>query len=186
MKKLLFIAIAVVAVVGLAACHEDDDKYASNWEKFAEWRATNTAWVASQQTRTNADGTPFYQVVTPSWYNGAFVLVHVFGEPHTENLRPLSTSTVDVIYQGFNCEGERFDSSLTQTAYGPGVARFALNEVIDGWTAAFEALHVGDSAEIVCPYNMAYGEMYMSELIKPYSALRFNVRLVDIYGYEKK
>ncbi len=186
MKKLLFFAIAAMAIIGISACHDDDDRYASTWEKYADWRAKNTAWIASLQTRTNDDGSSFYKVVTPSWYDGAFVLVHVFGEPNTDKLRPLSTSTVDVIYQGFNCEGERFDSSLTQTAYGPGVARFALNGVISGWTAAFETLHVGDSAEIVCPYNMAYGENYMSDLIKPYSALRFNVRLVDIYAYEKK
>ncbi len=174
-----------MAIAGICSCDDDDDQYATTWEKYADWRATNTAWIASLQTRTNADGTPYYKVVTPSWYDGAYVLVHVFGESNTENLRPLSTSTIDVIYQGFNCEGERFDSSLSQKTYGPGVARFALNGVIDGWTAAFETLYVGDSAEIVCPYNMAYGEMYMSEQIKPYSALRFNVRLVDIYAYEK-
>ncbi len=33
---------------------------------------------------------------------------------------------------------------------------------------------------------MAYGENLVSNMIKPYSALRFNVRLVDIYAYEKK
>ena len=46
-------------------------------------------------------------------------------------------------------------------------------------------MYVGDSAEIICPYNMAYGESYVSSLIQPYSALRFNVRLVDVYAYEK-
>lgn len=184
MKKILYFAFAAAALAFGASC--TDDEYKSTWEEYADWRETNTSWLAQQQARTNADGTPYYELVTPSWYSGAYVLVHKFGESNTANLRPLSSSTIDVIYQGFNCEGERFDSSLTQTAYGPGVARFALNSVIDGWTAAFETLYVGDSAEIICPYNMAYNESYVNEYIKPYSALRFNVRLVDIYAYEKQ
>lgn len=185
MKKILFYALAAAAACMGAACTDDDAK--TTWEEYADWREANIAWLEQLHSRTNEDGTPFYEVVTPSWYSGAYVLVHRFGEPNTDNLKPLSTSTVDVIYQGFNYQGERFDSSLTQTAYGrPGVARFALNGVIDGWTAAFETMHVGDSAEIICPYNMAYGETYMSSMIQPYSALRFNVRLVDIYAYEKK
>jgi len=184
MKKIVFFALGLLALAAGVSCADDDAK--STWEEYADWRQANISWLEQQQARTNADGSPYYEVITPSWYSSAYVLLHRFGGSNTENLRPLSTSTVDVIYQGFNCEGERFDSSLTMTAYGPAVARFKLNEVIDGWTAAFETMHVGDSAEIICPYNMAYGEGYVSELIKPYSALRFNVRLVDIYAYEKK
>lgn len=184
MKKILFFAFAAAALAfGASSCADDD--YTTTWEQYADWRNTNTKWLEEQQARTNPDGTPYYEVITPSWYDGTYVLVHRFGTPNTQNLRPLSTSTIDVIYQGFNCEGERFDSSLNQTVYGPAIMRFKLNEVIDGWTAAFETLHVGDSAEIICPYAMAYGESYLSDLIKPYSALRFNVRLVDIYAYEK-
>ena len=184
MKKILYIVAAVIALGAVAAC-TDDDNNKTTWEQYADWRQTNITWLEQQQARTNPDGTPYYEVVTPSWYSGASVLMHRFGESNKNNLRPLSTSTIDVIYQGFNCEGERFDSSLSQTVYGPAIMRFKLNEVIDGWTAAFETMYVGDSAEIICPYNMAYGESYVSSLIQPYSALRFNVRLVDVYAYEK-
>lgn len=184
MKKILYIVVAAIALGIGASCADDDTK--TTWEQYADWRQTNISWLEQQQARTNPDGTPYYEVVTPSWYSGSYVLMHRVGESNAQNLRPLSSSTVDVIYQGFNCEGERFDSSLNQTVYGPAIMRFKLNEVIDGWTAALETMHVGDSAEIICPYNMAYGEGYVSSLILPYSALRFNVRLVDIYAYEKK
>lgn len=183
MNKLLYIFFLAMAAVAVS-CHEDE--YKDTWDTYADWRNDNIAWLAQQQARTNPDGTPYYETVIPNWYKGSYVLVHRFGPTHTENLTPLSTSTIDVIYVGRNFEGERFDSSTTTTAYGrPGVTRFQLNAVIKGWTAAFETLHVGDSAEIICPYNMAYGESYVSDLIKPFSALRFNVRLVDIYAYEK-
>lgn len=187
MKKILIFAIGVAAMLAAASCREDEAK--TTWEEYADWRQTNITWLEQQQARKNPDGTPYYEVVTSSWYSGAYVLLHRFDTPNTDNRPdwpPLSTSTIDVIYQGFNCEGERFDSSLSQTVYGPGIMRFKLNEVIKGWTAAFETMNVGDSAEILCPYNMAYGETYVNSLIKPYSALRFNVRLVDIYAYEKK
>lgn len=184
MKKLLYAAIAIVAAVAATACQDDDVK--STWEEYADWRKTNISWLEELQARKDANGQPYYEVITPSWYTNSYVLLHRFGASNTGNLMPKSNSTIDVIYQGFNCEGERFDSSLTQTTYGPGIARFNLNEVIDGWTAAFETMHVGDSAEIICPYNMAYGEGLVSSLILPYSALRFNVRLVNIYGYEKQ
>lgn len=183
MKKLLYIA---AAIIGIAATACADDDYKDTWTTYADWRNDNNAWLEQQQARKNPDGTPYYEVVIPSWYKGAYVLVHRFGPSNTQNLKPLSNSTVDVIYNGYNFQGERFDSSATVNAYGrPGVQRFKLNAVIDGWTAAFETMHVGDSAEIICPPNMAYGESAVSDLIKPYSALRFNVRLVDIYAYEK-
>lgn len=186
MKKLLILAVALLGIA-VASTSCKDDEYKDVWTTYADWRNDNNAWLAEQQARKNPDGTPFYEVIIPSWYSGAYVLVHRFGPSNTQNLKPLSTSTIDVIYEGYNFQGERFDSSKTVTAYGrPGVQRFQLNGVIDGWTAAFETMHVGDSAEIICPSNMAYGEGAVSNLIKPYSALRFNVRLVDIYAYEKK
>ena len=46
-------------------------------------------------------------------------------------------------------------------------------------------MHVGDTAEIIVPYNVAYGVSYTGTIL-PYSSLRFNLRLDDIYKYEAK
>lgn len=183
-KFILFTAAAVAIASAFTSCADDDTK--STWEEYADWRQTNITWLEQQQARTNADGTKYYEVVSPSWYVGSYVLVHRVGESNTDNLRPLSSSVVEVIYQGFNCEGERFDSSLAATPGAAVTRNFKLNEVIDGWTAALETMHVGDSAEIICPYQMAYGASAVGSLIQPYSALRFNIRLVDIPAYEVK
>ena len=57
--------------------------------------------------------------------------------------------------------------------------------MIQGWTVALEDMRVGDSCEVVIPYTMAYGAQ-SSGLIKPYSALKFHIKLVDIPFYQIK
>lgn len=187
MKKLLaLISFSAVLSVVFTSCNDDDEKY--DLKDYQEWRDQNDKWVLEMQLRKNPDGTPYYQTVTPVWNPSAYILMHFFND-RTEtagNLVPLYTSTVDVRYIGHNCEDEPFDSSYNVNTYGqPGVARFACNGVISGWTIALENMHVGDSAEIIVPYNVAYGTSYTGSLL-PYSSLRFNMRLVDIYKYEAK
>ena len=41
-------------------------------------------------------------------------------------------------------------------------------------------MHVGDSVEIILPYNQAYGSSTPNDLIPPYSTLQFTMRLHDI------
>ena len=49
-------------------------------------------------------------------------------------------------------------------------------------------MHVGDSAQIVIPYQQAYGSTGSMRngiyVIKPFSTLVFNLKLVDIPYYE--
>lgn len=176
--------IAILAVaLGTSSCDNDEK---TTWEEYAQWRESNEAWLKEQQALKNPDGTPYYKVIVPDWNPGSFVLIHYFNDrSETEgNLTPLYTSTVDVRYQGFTCEDERFDSSNLVNRYGKlGVARFACNGVIEGWSVALENMRVGDTAEIIVPYEAAYGATYTSSLL-PYSSLRFNLRLEDIYRYE--
>ena len=185
MKKIipLFVLLMAVAIV-LPACSDDDDNdYATIYK---DWNEQNAAWLAQKKELKNPDGTPYYQVIVPSWYPSGYVLIHYFNDrSETEgNLSPLYTSVVDVIYHGYDYEDVPFDSSMTQNAYGrPGVERFRCNGTIYGWTAALEEMRVGDTAEVIIPYEMAYGVTGTTG-IKPYSNLRFNLRLYDIYRYE--
>lgn len=184
MKRLpAYLLIISLSLACLSACVEsENDKYQGT---YASWAEKNQTWLSEMQQRTNADGTPYYQTIVPAWNPGSFVLIHYFNDTReTEgNLSPLSTSTIDARYIGRYWNDVAFDSSTNQTAYGPGIFRVRLDEVITGWTAAFETMHVGDTAEIIIPYAMAYGTSSTS--ILPYSNLRFNVRLVDIPYYEK-
>lgn len=183
MKKILPVLIAAAVAAGFSACSDDDSIDLSD---YSDWRDKNDAWVAEMMAKKNTDGTPYYTSIVPAWNPGAYVLIHFFNDraETAGNLSPLYTSVVDVFYEGYDCEGNLFDSSEGVTTYGiPGTQRFACNGTIQGWSIALEQMHVGDTCEIIVPYQMAYGTTVKSA-IKPYSSLRFNIRLTDIYRYE--
>lgn len=183
MKKILPVLMAAAVAAGFSACSDDDSIDLSD---YSDWRDKNDAWVAEMMAKKNTDGTPYYTSIVPAWNPGAYVLIHFFNDraETAGNLSPLYTSVVDVFYEGYDCEGNLFDSSEGVTTYGiPGTQRFACNGTIQGWSIALEQMHVGDTCEIIVPYQMAYGTTVTSS-IKPYSSLRFNIRLTDIYRYE--
>ena len=183
MKKFAIFILAVVAAgCFFAGCKDDDD----NTKALREWRDANNKWLAEMQARTNADGTPYYQVVVPKWDPSSFVLMHYFNERTTDQLalKPLYTSTVDVRYHLSLYNGVACDSLSNLTDYGPGIYRAQLNDLIDGWAASVCEMNVGDTAEVIIPYALGYGTAG-SGSIPAFSNLRFNIRLSDIYLYEK-
>lgn len=184
-KIIAFAAMGAVVSSALTACNDDDDNNI-DLGKYQEWRAENDQWLAELQSKTNEDGTPYYETVVPAWNPGGFILMHFFNDRSETagNLVPLYTSVVDVIYEGYDLNGDMFDSSKSTNIYGrTGVQRFACNNTIQGWSIAMENMHVGDTCEIVVPYQVAYGSSVTGSLM-PYSTLRFNLRLYDIYKYE--
>ncbi len=182
MKKIILILTA--ALVLTAACDSDGER--TTWEKYSDWRELNNAWLEDMRTLTNEDGSPVYTVVRPDWNPEAMVLMRFINDP-TENagkLSPIYTSTIDVRYELHLCDSTAVDSSTNLTAYGtPGVFRSQLSALVQGWAVALPKMHCGDTAEIIIPYGLAYGTTSNGN-IKPYSNLRFNVRLVDIPYYE--
>ena len=95
----------------LSACKLDPVR--DVWEYYEDWRNENNAWLAQQEARTNADGTPYYQKVVPEFDRNAYVLIHYFTDRSaTEgNLSPLISSTVDVKYKLLTCRGVGVDST---------------------------------------------------------------------------
>ena len=90
---------------------------------------------------------------------------------------PTSTDKVQVNYTGKLIDGTEFDSSKK---HGDKPATFRADQVIKGWTEALTKMPVGSKWEIYVPYNLAYGERGAGAMIKPYSALVFDVELVGI------
>lgn len=185
MKKLPLLFIFAFASIIVVSCSPGED---SAWDEYEDWRITNETWFAEQQNRTDADGSKYYTALVPAWDTSQCVLIHYFNDRKlTEgNLSPLYTSTVDVKYKGSLYNDVPFDSSYTNTAaYGDSLYRTQCNQVIQGWTVALEDMRVGDSCEVIIPYSLAYGAQN-SGLIKPYSALKFHIKLVDIPFYQIK
>ncbi len=90
--------------------------------------------------------------------------------------KPTAASTVRTHYHGTFINGDVFDSS-----YDRGQpAEFPVGGVIAGWTEALQLMSVGAKWRLYIPYNLAYGERGSHGAIPPYSALVFDVELLDI------
>lgn len=177
------ISLLILAATFLPSCSDDDNDTAT---VYAEWREANDAWLLEQQMRTDDAGNLYFKQVVPQWDPSAYVLIHYFNDrTETEgNLSPMLTSSIDTRYYVTYYDGTPLDSSYRMTTYGPGIFRTQLDEVITGWTIAFEDMRVGDTAEVIIPYQQAYG-VSTSSNVPPYTNLKYNVKLVDIVAYEK-
>ncbi|MBQ7449018.1 MAG: FKBP-type peptidyl-prolyl cis-trans isomerase [Paludibacteraceae bacterium] len=91
-------------------------------------------------------------------------------------LKPTAENKVKVHYTGTLIDGTVFDSSVERGE----PAEFRLNQVIPGWTEGLQLMPVGSKFKFYLPYNLAYGERGAGQKIPPYSALIFEVELLDI------
>ena len=91
---------------------------------------------------------------------------------------PKATETVKVKYEGRLVDGTVFDAS---SRHGDQPVSFRANQVIKGWTEALTLMPVGSKWTLYIPYELAYGEREQGQ-IKPFSALIFDVELIDIEG----
>ncbi|NHB92213.1 peptidylprolyl isomerase [Photorhabdus cinerea] len=89
---------------------------------------------------------------------------------------PAHTDHVRVHYTGRLIDGTVFDSSIQRGE----PAEFPVNGVIAGWIEALTLMPVGSKWELYIPHNLAYGENGAGASIPPYSALIFEVELLDI------
>ncbi|WP_036770475.1 peptidylprolyl isomerase [Photorhabdus australis] len=89
---------------------------------------------------------------------------------------PAHTDHVRVHYTGRLIDGTVFDSSVQRGE----PAEFPVNGVIAGWIEALTLMPVGSKWELYIPHDLAYGERGAGASIPPYSALIFEVELLDI------
>lgn len=92
--------------------------------------------------------------------------------------KPTAKSRVKTHYHGTLIDGTVFDSSVQR---GQPID-FPVNGVIAGWTEALQLMPVGSKWRLYIPHNLAYGERGAGPTIAPYSALIFEVELLEIVG----
>jgi len=174
MKRLTAILITAIAITAMVSCNNKSEKKESdNTSKKQEYplakkninlniKAEGEKFLAENAKRegvkTTASGLQ-YEVITEG-----------------EGEKPSATSTVKVNYKGTLINGTVFDSSYDR---GEPI-EFPLNGVIAGWTEGLQLMSVGSKYKLYIPYQLAYGERGGGEMIKPYSALIFEVELLDI------
>ena len=90
--------------------------------------------------------------------------------------KPKATDQVICHYEGFLIDGTVFDSSYQRGE----PATFPLNQVITGWTEGLQLMEEGAKYRFFIPYRLGYGEGGAGTLIPPFSALIFDVELIEV------
>lgn len=90
--------------------------------------------------------------------------------------KPTAEDRVKVHYTGTLLDGTKFDSSLDRGE----PAEFGVSQVIEGWKEGLQIMPVGSKYTFWIPSDLAYGERGAGQDIKPNSALKFEVELLEI------
>lgn len=90
--------------------------------------------------------------------------------------KPTVASKVKVHYHGTLIDGTVFDSSVDRGT----PSEFGITQVIKGWTEGLQLMPVGSKYKFFIPQDLAYGFQQRGEKIKPFSALVFEVELLEI------
>ena len=192
-NKFWFISLLFALAFGFASCAEDtpvEDPYA-NWAErndqyldsivsVARNHPAGENWEIYKNYKINSSN-PGSGLISPdrlTKYDSVYVKVFTKGD----GIIPMSTDTVEVAYQGFLINGERFDGTY-EGKFDPEVndnfVKFNAGHVIDGWTTALLYMPVGTFAELYIPYKMAYKEAG-DRGIPGYSTLKFEIFLNDV------
>jgi FKBP-type peptidyl-prolyl cis-trans isomerase FkpA len=89
---------------------------------------------------------------------------------------PKATDTVKVHYRGTLTNGTEFDSSYKRNE----PTTFPLNGVIKCWTEGVQRMKVGGKSVLVCPSDIAYGNMGHPPAIPGGATLNFEIELLEI------
>ena len=179
MKKFPIIALIAAFILAMSSCLKNKEDKATEL-----WRVHNEEWIDSLAQLKNPDGTAVYTRVNAKDDAAAFVLMRYLNDRNKTlgNLSPYPTSTVHIKYIGRNCYNEAFDSSYSSTDPADSVVAFVPSGLVTGFSIALQDMRVGDSCRVAIPWLYAYGSSGMGD-IPAYSALQFDIKLVDIAHY---
>jgi FKBP-type peptidyl-prolyl cis-trans isomerase FklB len=90
--------------------------------------------------------------------------------------KPKATDQVKCHYEGFLIDGTVFDSSVQRGE----PATFGLDQVITGWTEGLQLMQEGAKYRFFIHYRLGYGERGAGASIPPFSALIFDVELIEV------
>lgn len=192
-RHIISLLALLVAVLSLTACSEEDNTK----EEYPDWQANNEKYFddlynqARQKAAAGDDTWKTYsawtldgEVSTASYDH---IVVHVLKQSD-QTVSPYLTDTVRVHYKGQMLPstsyptGYVFDQSYRGT-FNAATAiptKFAIADLVSGFTTALLHMHLGDVWEVYIPYQLGYGEEDQGA-IPAYSTLKFEVNLVGIY-----
>jgi len=105
-------------------------------------------------------------------------LIYMDLQPGT-GASPKASDSVKVNYRGTLIDGTEFDSSYKRNQ----PAQFPLSGVIRCWTEGVQKMKVGGKARLVCPSDIAYGDVGHPPSIPGGATLVFEIELLEIGGH---
>lgn len=91
--------------------------------------------------------------------------------------RPDISSTIEVHYEGFTLDDEKFDSSYDRQE----TAIFPLANLIRGWVIGLQLIEEGGAITLIIPSEYAYGNSPPpGDIIGRDEVLLFNLELIDV------
>jgi len=131
-------------------------------KKHGAYKKSNEAFLAENKTKAGVNTTP----------SGLQYMVLKEGKGES----PTKASKVKVHYHGTLTDGTVFDSSVDRGT----PSEFGVGQVIKGWTEGLQLMNVGSKYKFFIPQELAYGAQKRGPKIKPFSALVFEVELLEI------
>lgn len=168
MKYNLSLRVALVALLSLILASCEDPIDAST-----QWRITNESTFneyssKEEYQKASIEGSSAY--VYMKW------LAHGDGKEY-----PIETSRFKCHYEMRLLVGDK----VVDGNYGSerpavfAINRGLKNQLVEGARIGLQQMVVGDEAEIIIPWYLAYGERRSGD-INPYTALKFRVKLEEI------
>ncbi|WP_025002972.1 FKBP-type peptidyl-prolyl cis-trans isomerase [Prevotella dentasini] len=192
---------ALLLSAGLfASCSESDNTV----EEYAGWKAKNENYWDNLYRTTQqkiAEGDRTWQIILNYSYQNQtgssesplsygkdkYIIVHTLATSNSME-SPLYTDSVQVHYQGRLIPSETYTAGLVfDSSWGGGVfdaetskaAGMRVSKLVDGFSTALQAMHLGDHWVVYIPYQLGYGAEAKND-IPAYSSLIFDVQLSKI------
>lgn len=102
----------------------------------------------------------------------------VMFETHPDSAMPKKGQTVTVDYSGYLLNGYMFDSSVDRGQ--PIVYQHMVSPLIVGWQEGVGLMREGEKAQLIIPYQLAYGAGGRPPMIPGKADLIFDIHLIDI------
>ncbi len=177
MKKYLSFFFLVSAVIGFAACSNDDD----DLDKYQDWKIENEQFI----DKIIASGE--YTALESSGGYGAIYYKVLEEGNNEEKVDVFFNSTVSVYYALYTIDDTAIQVRMEEDGepvelFMGGSTVAGSRSVIEGFGTAVENMQPGDKWEFWIPWPLAYGSTGSRQttggayIVLPYSALRYIVK----------
>jgi len=164
MKPFYLLFVLFFSVIFLS-CSEDKESY-------AEWRKENEAHI--EKIKNN----PEYKATTEPKGGPGAIYYKVLKTPEcATGISPIYTNKVKVRYKGSLIDETVFEDASHRTV------ELGVSNLVSGFAVALQNMQVGDKWEIHIPWELGYGYSGSGSTILPYSALIFELELLEISQY---